>query len=66
MVPQNPKMTDDILKAIRLYKVQKNGELLDKYERNLNLLCEINSQGVNLKIFLGNLIFYDFNLRESA
>lgn len=55
MVPQNLKMSDDILKAIRIYEVQKNGELLDKYERSLNLLCEINPQGVNLKIFLGKL-----------
>lgn len=54
MVPQNQNMPDDILKAIRIFIVQKNGELFDKFERNLNLLCESNSEGVNLNFFLGN------------
>lgn len=53
MVPQNLNMVDVILKSVRVFEVQKNGELNDKYERNINLICEYDSQGVNMKAFNG-------------
>lgn len=54
MVPQNMNMSD-ILKSVRLYAVQKNGELFEKFEENLNLVCEYSSQGLNMKILRGIL-----------
>lgn len=53
MVPQNLNMVDEILRAIRIFVVQKNGELSDKFGRNINLICENDPQGMNMKIFTG-------------
>lgn len=53
MVPQNLNMVDDILRSTRIFVVQRNGELSDKFGRNINLLCEQDPQGMNMKIFSG-------------
>lgn len=55
MVPQTLNMVDVVLRSIRVYKVQKNGELCDKIEKDVNLICEYDPQGVNLKCFTGKL-----------
>lgn len=41
------------MRSVRVFGVQKNGELNDEYERNVHLVCEYDSQGVNMKTFKG-------------
>lgn len=53
MVPQSLNMVDVVLRSTRILKVQKNGELCDKYERDISLICEYDPQGVNLKVYTG-------------
>lgn len=53
MVPQTLNMVDVVLRSIRVYKVQKSGELCDKLEKDVNLICEYDPQGVNLKLYTG-------------
>lgn len=56
MVPQSLNMVDVILRSIRIFKVQKNGELCDKFEKDISLICEYDPQGVNLKIYTGKIL----------
>lgn len=53
MVPQNINMVDVILRPIRVFVVQNNGELVDKFEHSTYVLCEYDPQGMNMKIFTG-------------
>lgn len=55
MVPQTLSLADGVLRTIRIYKVQKNGDLCDKYGQNMSLLCEYDPQGITLKCFTGKL-----------
>lgn len=57
MVPQNLNMVDIILRSVRVFTVQKNGELNDKNERNINLICEYDPQGINIKTFTGDTTY---------
>lgn len=53
MVPQTLNMVDVVIRNIRIFKVQKNGELRDKLEKDVNLICEYDPQGLNLKLLSG-------------
>lgn len=53
-------MVDDILRSTRVFVVQKNGELSDKFGRNINLICEYDPQGMNLKMFSGKIFANEF------
>lgn len=56
MVPQSLNMVDVVLRSIRILKVQKNGDLCDKFEKDISLICEYDPQGVNLKIYTGKTL----------
>lgn len=53
MVPQTLNMVDGILRPVRIFKVQKNCDLCDKYGENISLQCEYDPQGITLKCFTG-------------
>lgn len=59
MVPQTLNMVDGILRPVRILKVQKNGDLCDKYDENISLLCEYDPQGITLKCFTGKQYHLD-------
>lgn len=59
MVPQNLNMVDVILRSVRVFEVKKNGELYDKFNRNINIICEYDPQGINMKIFTGKISHWE-------
>lgn len=54
MVPQVINMVDVVIRSVRVFKIQKNGDLRDKFDVEVCLLCEYDPQGFVLKIFSGN------------
>lgn len=53
MVPQTSNMVDVVIRSVRIFKVQKNGDLHDKLTKDVSLLCEHCSQGITIKILSG-------------
>lgn len=47
------KMAEVIIKCVRVFKIENNGDLVDKCNKNVDLLCEYDPQGINLKVLLG-------------
>lgn len=41
------------IKCVRVFKIENNGELVDKCNKNVDILCEYDPQGINLKVLLG-------------
>lgn len=62
MVPQILNMVDVVIRSVRIFKVQKNGELRDKFNIAVCLLCEYDPQGFILKIFSGKCFNFCFLL----
>lgn len=65
MVPQTLNMVDVVIRNIRIFKVQKSGDLRDKLVKDVSLSCEYDPQGINIKLIAGmwhycaNKIFFD-------
>lgn len=53
MVPQTLNMVDVVIRNIRIFKVQKSGELRDKLVKDVSLSCEYDPQGINIKLIAG-------------
>lgn len=53
MVLLTSNMVDVVIRSVRIYKVQKSGDLHDKLEKDVNLLCEHGPQGLAIKVFTG-------------
>lgn len=53
MVPQTSNMVDVVIRSVRIYKVQKSGDLHEKLAKDVNLLCEYSPQGVSIKVLAG-------------
>lgn len=53
MVPQTLNMVDVVIRNIRIFKVQKSGELRDKLVKDVSLSCEYDPQGINIKFLAG-------------
>lgn len=43
-----------MIRSVRIFKVQKCGELHDKLQKDVNLLLEADPQGIIVKLFAGN------------
>lgn len=54
MVPQTSNMVDVVIRSVRIYKVQKSGDLHDKLAKDVNLLCEYSPKGLSIKVLAGN------------
>lgn len=54
MVPQTSNMVDVVIRSVRIYKVQKSGDLHDKLAKDVNLSCEFSPQGLSIKVLAGN------------
>lgn len=48
-------MADVTIRSVRLLKVEKSGDLLDKSHKDVDILCEYDPQGINIKILSGKL-----------
>lgn len=46
-------MVDVVIRTVRIFKVQKSGDLHDKLDKNVNLLCEYCPQGLTIKVYEG-------------
>lgn len=53
LVLQTSNMVDVVIRSVRIYKVQKSGDLHDKLDKDVNLLCEHGPQGLTIKVFTG-------------
>lgn len=53
MYPNDLNVMEAIWRSIRIYMVEKNGKLCDKFDRNIDLICEYDPQGMKMKIFTG-------------
>ncbi len=42
-----------VIKCVRVFQILNNGELVDKCKKNVDLLCEYDPQGINLKVLSG-------------
>lgn len=45
-----------VIKCVRVFKIENNGELVDKCKKTVDLLCEYDPQGINLKVVSGKYI----------
>lgn len=48
-------MMEYIFESIRVFIVEKNEKLRDKFDRNIDLICENDPQGMKIKIFTGEV-----------
>lgn len=46
-------MADVAIRAVRVYRIESNGDLTDKCNRDVDLLVQYDPQGINLKILTG-------------
>lgn len=53
MYPNDLNVMEAIWRSIRIYIVERNGKLCDKFDRNIDLICEYDPQGMKMKIFTG-------------
>lgn len=42
-----------VIKSVRVFQILNNGDLVDKCKKNVDLLCEYDPQGINLKVLSG-------------
>lgn len=50
----------DVIRSVRVYKIENSGDLVDKCKSDVDILCEYDPQGVNLKIISGKLVNISF------
>lgn len=43
----------DVIRSVRVYKIENSGELVDKCKSEVDILCEYDPQGINIKIITG-------------
>lgn len=48
------KIMATVIKSVRVFQILNNGDLVDKCKKNVDLLCEYDPQGINLKVLSGN------------
>lgn len=61
MYPNDLNVMEAIWRSIRIYIVEKNGKLCDKFDRNIDLISEYDPQGMKMKIFTGEQNIFSFN-----
>lgn len=42
-----------VIKCVRVFQILNSGDLVDKCKKNVDILCEYDPQGVNLKVLSG-------------
>lgn len=60
MFPQKSNLKEAMWKSVRVFIVEKDGKLCDRFNRNTNLICEYDPQGMNINVFTGKVIFIYF------
>lgn len=66
MYPNDLNVMEAIWRSIRIYIVEKNGKLCDKFDRNIDLICEYDPQGMKMKIFTGEQNYNLFNFLRTS
>lgn len=56
---QTLNMVDVVIRSVRIFKVQKSGDLHDKLAKDVSLLCEHCPQGISIKVYEGMCSNYD-------
>lgn len=56
MYPNDLNVMEAMWRSVRIYIVEKNGKLCDKFDRNIDLICEYDPQGMKMKIFTGKKV----------
>lgn len=46
----------DVIRSVRVYKIENSGDLVDKCKSDVDILCEYDPQGVNIKIISGKCV----------